>query len=311
MRDHVLEELTKLAKQDSRIYLVTGDLGYVVLDGFRDACSSRFINVGIAEQNMTAIAAGLAREGNMVFTYSIGNFPTLRCIEQIRNDVCYHNCNVKILAVGGGFVYGAQGVTHHATEDIAMMRALPNMKVFVPGDAYEAVACLKEAYEYDGPCYIRLARNKEENFHDKNASLDVTKLMQFAEAGTDVTLLTTGAILCEGVKLQKILVDKGYEAGLYSVPQVKPIDTYGIIQIAHKSRLIVTIEEHQEHCGLGGAVSEVVASIPGKRAHVYRSGLKDVFSEITGDQQYLREYYTISANTLLPIIEEILKETNE
>ena len=135
----MIDEITKLAETDERIIIVNGDLGFGVLEKFRDKFPDRYFNVGIAEQNMTSVAAGLALEGNMVFTYSIGNFPTLRCIEQIRNDVCYHNANVKVLAVGGGFPYGDLGMTHHATEDIAMMRALPNMKVFVPADAVEAV----------------------------------------------------------------------------------------------------------------------------------------------------------------------------
>lgn len=308
MRDHVLAELTRLAKEDERIYLITSDLGYVVLDGFIEACPDRFINVGIAEQNMTALAAGMAREGNMVFTYSIGNFPTLRCIEQIRNDVCFHKANVKILAVGGGFVYGNQGFTHHATEDIAVMRALPNMRVYVPGDAYETVECLREACAYDGPCYIRLARNKEANFHNENEVIDVNHIQKFAESGSDVNIITTGAILCEGVKLQKELEKKGISAGLYSVPRVKPLDADGIKELAMKSKLLITMEEHQTDCGLGGCVAEVLSEIREPHANLYRSGLKNTFSDVTGSQEYLREYYDISANKLLPIIEKELSK---
>lgn len=308
MRDHVLSELTKLAQDDPRIYLITGDLGYVVLDGFREACKGRYINAGIAEQNMTALAAGLAREGNIVFTYSIGNFPTLRCIEQIRNDVCYHHSNVKILAVGGGFVYGNQGITHHATEDIAMMRILPNMRVYVPGDSYEAVQCLKDAVAYDGPCYIRLARNKEENFHSENVAIDVSKLQQFANNGTDVTIITTGAILCEGIKLQKKLKEKEIKAGLFSVPRVKPFDKKGFLNIARYSKLVVTMEEHQYAAGLGGICAEILSEMNEQHAVLYRCGLHDEFSEITGDQQYLRDFYGISADRLEPIIVRLLEE---
>lgn len=308
MRDHVLRELTRLAGEDPHIYLITGDLGYVVLDEFRQTCPDRYINAGIAEQNMTAVAAGLAREGNMVFTYSIGNFPTLRCMEQIRNDVCYHKANVKILAVGGGFVYGNQGVTHHATEDIGMMRTLPHMHVYVPGDSYEAVECLKDAYAYNGPCYIRLARNKEENFHTEDERLDISKVLRFGEVGKDVTIITTGSILCEGVKLQKILQERGYSAGLLSVPRIKPLDEKGIEEAAMGSKLMVTMEEHQTTAGLGSACGEVVSSIPCKHGILYRVGLSDTFSEVTGDQQYLREYYGISAQTVWPVVEKILKE---
>lgn len=308
MRDHVLKELTKMARNDAGIYLITGDLGYVVLDEFRQACPDQYVNAGIAEQNMTALAAGMALEGNMVFTYSIGNFPTLRCMEQIRNDVCYHKANVKILAVGGGFVYGNQGITHHATEDIAMMRSLPNMQVYVPGDAYEAVECLKDACGYNGPCYIRLARNKEENFHTENERMDISRVLRFGEAGKDVTIITTGAILCEGMKLCNALREKGYDAGIVSVPRIKPLDVDGIKETALKAALVVTMEEHQRDAGLGGACAEVLSSVSERHAVLYRSGLPDTFSGITGDQQYLREYYGISAKTMLPIVEKLLRE---
>lgn len=308
MRDHVIGEITELVKKDPHIYLITGDLGYVVLDKFKEAAPDNFINAGIAEQNMTALAAGLALEGNTVFTYSIGNFPTLRCIEQIRNDVCYHHANVKILAVGGGFVYGNQGVTHHATEDIAMMRALPTMRVYVPGDAYEAVECLKEAYETPGPAYIRLARNKEQNFHGEGTVIDINKIQGYSEEGTDVNIITTGSILCEGIKLQNTLEGKGIRAGIFSVPRVKPIDKEGIKNLAKTSKLLVTMEEHQIEGGLGGVVAEVLSSIKGQHAVLYRAGLKNEFSDTTGSQEYLRQFYNISADTLLPII---LKELDE
>ena len=307
MRDHVLAELTNLAKKDKRIYLLAGDLGYKVLDGFISENPGHFINVGIAEQNMTALAAGMAREGSIVFTYSIGNFPTLRCIEQIRNDVCYHHGNVKILAVGGGFVYGNQGITHHATEEIAMLRVLPNMRVYVPGDAYEAVACLRDAYEYDGPAYIRLARNKEENFHSEDEQIDVNHIQMFGELGTDVTILTAGTILSEGVKIQNALIEKGFHVGLASVPRVKPLDAEGIKKIAKNTKLIVTMEEHQVAGGFGGAVAELLSGMIEPHAVLYRSGLQDTFSEITGDQQYLREYYGIASDKLEPLIVNWLK----
>ena len=306
MRDHVISEITELVKKDPHVYLITGDLGYVVLDKFKEAAPANFINAGIAEQNMTAIAAGLAREGNTVFTYSIGNFPTLRCIEQIRNDVCYHHANVKILAVGGGFVYGNQGVTHHATEDIAMMRALPTMRVYVPGDAYEAVECLKEAYSIPGPAYIRLARNKEQNFHREDERLDINRILDFGKTVSDISILTTGAILCEGVKLQKALIDAGIDAAVYSVPRIKPMDEEGIRALARTSKILVTMEEHQIQGGLGGAVAEIISGMREIHAYLYRAGLDNQFSDTTGSQEYLREYYNISADTLLPIIKKEL-----
>lgn len=307
MRDHVLSELTNLARKDDRIFLLSADLGYVVLDEFIEACPDRYINVGIAEQNMTSIAAGMAKEGNIVFTYSIGNFPTLRCLEQIRDDVCYHKANVKILAVGGGFVYGNQGVTHHATEDIAMMRVLPEMRVYVPGDAFEAIECLKDAYEHDGPAYIRLARNKEINFHSADEKIDIDRLLFMTPVGKQINILTSGSILNEGVILQKKLEKKGYSVGLVSVPRLKPIDREGIKKLARESKLLVTMEEHQDVAGLGGICAEIISEIPGEKAILRRTGLNNQFSEVTGNQQFLREYYGISADKLLPVVDGLMK----
>src|SRR5713226_3860325 len=156
MRNAFILALTDLAAQDPRITLVVGDLGFGVVVDFSKRFPKQFINAGVAEQNMTSLAAGLALSGKIVFTYSIGNFPTLRCLEQIRNDVCYHNANVKIVSVGGGFSYGSLGMSHHATEDLAIMRALPGMVVVAPGDPMEAACATRAVAAYDGPCYLRL-----------------------------------------------------------------------------------------------------------------------------------------------------------
>lgn len=298
MRNHVIAEITKLAANDQRIMLLTADLGFNVVEQFSEKYPNRYINVGIAEQNMTSIAAGLALEGNMVFTYSIGNFPTLRCIEQVRNLVCYHNANVKILAVGGGFAYGSLGMTHHATEDIAMMRALPNMKVFVPADEIEAVACLNEIYNYDGPAYLRMARGKEECIHSSNDKLNINQLIEIKNHGFDICILASGTILTEAIILQKKLEDNGIDSSVYSVPAIKPIDSDGILNLAIKSKLIITLEEHNIIGGLGGAVAEVLSSLR-THAPLLRFGLPDVFTSTVGDQEYLRDYYGLSANKIL------------
>ena len=147
-----------LAERDSRLMLVTGDLGFGVLNRFIERFPRQFLNVGVAEQNMTGIAAGLALEGRTVFTYSIGNFPTLRCLEQLRNDAAYHGANVKVVAVGGGFSYGSLGFSHHATEDLAILRALPNVTVVAPGDDWETQEATTAIWEQPGTCYIRLDR---------------------------------------------------------------------------------------------------------------------------------------------------------
>jgi len=298
MRNHVIDELIKTAADDSRIMLVIADLGFSVVEKFQENYPKRFVNVGIAEQNMTAVAAGLAMEGNMVFTYSIGNFPTLRCIEQVRNDICYHDANVKILAVGGGFAYGDLGMTHHATEDIAMMRALPNMRVYVPSDAVDAVECFRDACSFDGPAYIRMARGREQVYVEEGRKIDVTKIIPFSEAGNVVNIFTTGTVLREGIELQEQLSKSGVSTGVFSVPRIKPIDSENIIKTAKRSKIIVTIEEHSIIGGLGGAVAEIMSEIAEPHAVLYRAGLKDTYTSQVGDQYYLRDYYGISANKI-------------
>ena len=164
MRNAFIQTLLECAKRNPDVELITGDLGFGVLKPFWEALPDQFLDVGIAEQNMTSIAAGIALEGKTVFTYSIGNFSTLRCIEQIRNDCAYHNANVKIVCVGGGFVYGSLGMSHHATEDLAIMRAIPNIHVFAPADAAEASAVARAVIDIPGTCYIRLGRGGTRGF---------------------------------------------------------------------------------------------------------------------------------------------------
>ena len=309
MRNHVINEIARMAEIDDRIMLLTGDLGFGVLESYAQKYPERYINTGISEQNMTSVAAGLALEGNMVFTYSIGNFPTLRCIEQIRNMICYHHANVKILSLGGGFAYGSLGMTHHATEDIAMMRSLPNMRVFAPADAVEAVACLKEACRNDEPAFIRMARGKEPNQHSENAVIDIKKIVSMTkQCGTDINILTTGTILSEGMKLQESLINRGLHVGIYSVPSVKPIDEAGIKHLAGSCKLLVTMEDHNVIGGLGGSVAEVLSEVIGKKASLLRIGLRDTYTEIVGSQEYLRDYYGLSA---IKAIDKVLKVYSE
>lgn len=302
MRNHVINDITALAQNDERILLLTGDLGFGVLEEYSCKYPDRYINCGIAEQNMASIAAGLALEGNLVFVYSIGNFPTLRCIEQVRNDICYHEANVKIIAVGGGFPYGSLGMSHHATEDIAMMRALPNMKVFVPADSIEAKAALAEAYRLPGPCYIRLAKGGEPNYHAADESIDIYSYGSFSSIGKEINILTTGTVLKEGIKLRQLLEEAGYSTGVFSLPCVKPINREFLENLACSSRLLVSIEDHNIIGGFGGAIAEVLSEMCGNHAVLHRVGLQDTFTCKVGSQDYLRNEYGISAEVALSSI---------
>lgn len=303
MRNTFVKTLVDIAEKNKDIYLMTGDLGFGVLTPFMEKFPDRFINAGIAEQNMTGVAAGMAREGKTVLTYSIGNFPTLRCLEQIRNDCAYHNANVKIVCVGGGFVYGAHGMSHHATEDIAIMRALPVVTVFAPGDLVEAEEITKSMLKQNGTCYLRLGKGGEKRIHDKIEKFEIGKAIKLSD-GKDVAIFSTGAILDEAVKVREELQKIGISVSQYSFPTIKPIDENVIIENANKCKLVVTIEEHNIIGGLGGAVSEVIAENK-TNATLLRIGLNDEYTSIVGTQAYLREQYGLSADKIL---ERILKK---
>ena len=306
MRDTFVKTLIEIARKDKNLHLVTGDLGFGVLKPFWEELPDQFTNVGIAEQNMTGFAAGLALEGKTVFTYSIGNFPTLRAIEQIRNDCAYHNANVKIVCVGGGFVYGSLGMSHHATEDIAIMRALPNVTVVAPGDLVEAESATRAIYETEGTCYLRLGRGGEKRIHDKLENFTIGKAIKIQD-GKEVAIFSTGAIFEEVIEVNNMLKEVGIIPALYTFPTVKPIDIDEIIKCAKEFDLIVTVEEHNIVGGFGSAVSETVSEIKGMKARVVRSGIDDKYSSIVGTQKYLREYYGICSKSIFNKVIDSLK----
>lgn len=309
MRDTFVRSLIQIAKQDKNIELVTGDLGFGVLKPYWEEVPNQFTNAGIAEQNMTSMAAGMALEGKVVFTYSIGNFPTLRCIEQIRNDCAYHNANVKVVCVGGGFVYGSLGMSHQATEDIAILRALPDVVVVCPGDPVEATAATKAIAEYQGTCYLRLGRGGERVVH--TAGLEdfeigkAIKIRTAEPAQKRVVLFSTGAILEEAMKACEQLENEGYSIEQYSFPTVKPIDIKVIQECMKDFDYIVTVEEHNIVGGFGSAVAEVMAESSGK-AKLMRIGMNDQYCVRVGNQQYLREQYGMDAKSIVSRIKEVM-----
>lgn len=306
MRDTFVKSLIELARKDNSIELVTGDLGFGVLKPFWEQCPDQFTNVGIAEQNMTTVAAGMALEGKTVFTYSIGNFPTLRCLEQIRNDCAYHNANVKIVCVGGGFAYGSLGMSHHATEDIACMRALPNVKVFAAGDLVEAEEITKAIVKDQGTCYLRLGRGGEKQIHKTIQNFQIGKAIRICGCeNPQIAIFSTGAILNEATEASKELIKQGYEIVQYSFPTVKPIDREVIEKCSIECDFIVTVEEHNIIGGFGGAVAEVLAEYVGK-ARLVRIGLKDVYCNRVGSQEYLRELYKINREKIIAKCREII-----
>lgn len=303
MRDTFVRTLTELADKNPAVEVVTGDLGFGVLKPFWEAHPDQLINAGIAEQNLTSVAAGMALEGKTVFTYSIGNFPTLRCLEQIRNDCAYHDANVKIICVGGGFVYGSLGMSHHATEDIAVMRSLPNVTVLCPGDLVEAEAVTRAIVDYPGTCYVRLGRGGEKRIHESLPIYEIGKAIPVSK-GEKIAIFSTGAIFEEIEEATDILKNSGINPTIYTFPTVKPLDTQVIKEIAATHEIIVTCEEHNLAGGFGSAVAEVLAELP-CHARLLRIGMDDKYCTLVGDQKYLRHQYGMSGKK---IAERILTE---
>ena len=258
MRTIFNKVLLELAEKDPRIHMVLADIGYGEIEGFAKKFPERYYNCGVMEQNMTGVACGIAMEGNIAVTYSIANFPTLRCLEQIRNDVCYHNANVKIVNIGGGVSYGALGVSHHSTEDIAILRALPNMVVVVPCDLQEAEAATRAVFQYEGPVFYRCGYKNEKDIHHRPFQFELGKAIT-VEDGDDATIIFCGPIGYEAQKAVFAAREKGINVRLISLHTIKPIDREAIIKAAKETGRIITVEEHNLSGGMGSAVAEVLA----------------------------------------------------
>jgi len=286
MRTAFVETLLELAAADKNLYLLTGDLGFSVLEPFAAQFGDRFINAGVAEQNMTGVAAGLALAGKKVFTYSIANFPTLRCLEQLRNDVCHHHLDVTVVAVGGGLSYGAQGYTHHGLEDLAIMRTLPDMIVCAPADPQETTAVLRAVHARGGPAYLRLGKAGEPMVHEAVPRLRFGAMLP-VRPGAAALLLSTGGMLRSTLAAADLLAAQGVDAAVWSCPFVRPLDEAALIGVARRFPLLVTIEEARLPGSFGGAVAETLAGISGA-ARLRRLGVRDEYLHDIGSQAHLR-----------------------
>jgi transketolase len=293
--------LLELAEENKNIYLILADIGYGEIEPFAKKFPERFFNVGVCEQNMTGIAAGLALNGNIVFTYTIANFPTFRCFEQIRNDVCYHKANVKIVAIGGGLAYGPLGISHQSTEDLSVMRALPNMVVVAPGDLVEAELLTRAMVEWDGPCYMRCGYKGESALYKTKPDLKIGKAITIRE-GKDVTLIAAGEMLPTSLEIADELNNNNINARVLSMHTIKPIDKEAIVKAAEETGIILTLEENNILGGLGGAVSEVLAESGNLNIKFKRIGINDIFPSKVGYRKYLREIYGFSKEDILKTI---------
>lgn len=306
MRSLFNKVLVDLAREDERIWMILADIGYGEIEPFRDAFPKRWFNCGVAEQNMTGVACGVALEGNIAITYSIANFPTLRCLEQIRNDVCYHNANVKIVIIGGGLAYGPLGVSHQATEDIAIMRALPNMVVFCPGDLAEAEAGVHAMIAHDGPFYYRCGYKKEPPIHQGPIRFELGKAIT-AREGTEATIFFTGTIGNQVLPAAEQLAAEGIDCRVVSLHTVKPIDRAAIVAAARETGAIITVEEHQLAGGLGSAVAEVLCDEGAAPKRFLRLGLPDTYVSRVGTHEWLLDQYGLAAPKIAARVKDWLK----
>ncbi len=296
MKKAFISTLEKLAYTNQDIFLLTGDLGFNTFEKFKELYPGRFINVGIAESNMIGVAAGLSLSGKAVYCYSIIPFLIMRSFERIRVDLCYDNVSVKLIGAGGGFSYGLEGMTHHAIEDISIMRSLPGMTVVAPGDAEETQAVIEASVDHQGPLYIRLGKNGESHVYDDVPKLEIGKGIVIKN-GSDICIIATGSMLFAAKVVSEELAKMGLDVRLVSMHTIKPLDKELVKMCASDSSAIFTIEEHSINGGLGTAVSEQLMEL-GYRGLFKKIGLPDEYSSYIGNIDYLLEKYNLTPGSI-------------
>ena len=297
MRNSFAEELTQLAGTDERMVLLSGDIGNRLFNRLKDVAPDRFYNCGVAEANMTGVAAGMAKMGLRPFTYTITPFVTTRCLEQIRVDICYHNLPVTIVGTGSGLSYASLGPTHHSCEDVALLRALPNMTVICPCDPVEVRCAVRAAIDHDGPVYIRLGKKGEPNLHATTPDFAIGRSITM-RPGNDVCILSMGTIMPLALSVADGLEDQGIDARVESVHTIKPLDPK-LMSSLDQYRLVITIEEHSLIGGLGSAVAEWVVDHGELNIRLQRYGTEDTFLKTIGSQDYARECMGLSRDKMV------------
>lgn len=313
MRNAYLNTLYDLASHDENVLSLVSDNGLIVYDDFRRDFPKQYFNFGISEGNMITVAAGMASCGKIPFAYTIGAFLAYRAFEFIRLDVCLQKLNVKIIGIGAGMAYSTLGPTHHATEDIAVLRVLPNLTLFSPATPIETAEIIKAAYKIDGPVYIRLGTNNEPEIYDDKYKFEVGKGVKIKD-GKDITFVTTGSITYAALQVAKLLEEKDVSVRVINIHTIKPFDKDIIEQATKETNRIITIEEHNIIGGLGSAVSEVIAE-RGLSTKLNRIGLNDKFAIGYGTPLEVKEMNCLDELGIYKKVCEILniqeKENNE
>jgi len=307
MRNAFADEITKLAAQDERVVLLSGDIGNRLFDNFKAQCPDRFFNCGVAEQDMVGVAAGMGLCGLRPVTYTITPFTTARCFEQIKIDICYHEVPAIITSVGGGLSYASLGPTHHSLEDIGTLRSLPGLTILCPGDAWEVRGTLRAALKHDGPVYLRLGKKKEPLVHADVPDIRIGKGLVLREGDT-VCLVSTGNILPNVIAAADLLNAQGISCRVVSMHTVKPLDLDLLGDAFERFKIVATVEEHGLVGGLGGAVAEWLADRGGARARLLRFGTRDEFLHLAGNQSFARKHFGLVPDAIAARICSLLAE---
>lgn len=307
MRNNFAQEVSELSQEDEGVFLLSGDIGNRLFDKLKEVAADRFLNCGIAEQNMMGVAAGLAMSGFRPIVYTITPFTTYRCFEQIRIDVCYHKAPVVIVGTGSGVAYASLGPTHHSMEDIAILRTLPGITIFCPADPMEVRAGLRAALKHDGPVYIRLGKKGEPNLHETMPIIELGKAITMKK-GKDVCLIATGSVLSMCLAAAAQLEKLGISARVENFHTVKPLDVERLTTLSAEFGELIIVEEHGTIGGLYGAISEVLGQAVGPKPKLIPVSAKDEFLHEIGDQRFALKHFGISPERIIEIAKSVCCE---
>ncbi|WKV10104.1 transketolase C-terminal domain-containing protein [Thermoanaerobacterium sp. CMT5567-10] len=304
-KEVISDVLSRVAEVDKDIVVLASDSrGSASMTSFAEKYPQQFVEVGIAEQNLVGIAAGLASVGKKPFITSPACFLTMRSIEQVKLDVAYSQMNVKIVGISGGVSYGALGMSHHSLQDIAVMRAIPGISIIIPADRYETEKMMSSLLDYEGPVYVRVGRNPVEDvYSDLNYNYEIGKAVVMRQ-GNDITIIATGETVKIAVDASDKLKEEGIGCRVLNMHTIKPLDEEAIIKAAHETGRIITIEEHSIFGGLGAAVAEVV--VQNKPVPMKILGIPDE-PAIAGNSKQIFDYYGLSVSNLYNVSMSLLK----
>jgi transketolase len=305
MRDAFSAALIKVAQQDERVLLLTGDHGYALFDEIRRLLPDRYLNVGVAEQNMVGVAAGLAKAGLRPILYGLSAFVPIRVLEQIKLDICYEELPVVMVGDAAGFVYAALGASHHCTEDISALRAIPNVRILSPADAYEMTRAMELAFSAERPVYLRIGKCDIGPVHDGRVEYGWGELIEMHPGDGELGFIATGSMVAAALK--EALRWKG--SSVWSAPSLKPVNIEQVVAICRSNRAIITLEEHSIYGGLGAVIAEISSTYA--PCWIGRIGVQDRFAQYAGSYQYLRSEHGLDAASISRQVDEFIENIGD